>query len=167
MKKYFPELITGFVVGVLNTVGFFRSISCCLLIPLAVIFAIFLHKKSTGKTNDYDISEGIFIGFITALFAAFFATFFEVTVTFIFKSNDLVNSIDEIYAFVKDFPQTPPIQDMLKQFDKMVIEITEYGFSLKYTVLLLINNILGYTVFGILGGLLGTKLINKKNQNLS
>jgi hypothetical protein len=50
---------------------------------------------------------------------------------------------------------------VLKQ---MVRDIQSKGFSFLYAFLITITNLITYSIFGMLGGVIGTAIINKKSN---
>ena len=77
---------------------------------------------------------------------------------------------DQTGAIVGPFERGPVLQpllveneqDMIDLFGKMVEDIQTTGFSFYYTLSILFNNFIVNTIFGIIGGLIGTKIINSK-----
>ncbi len=75
---------------------------------------------------------------------------------------------------VNTLPQTKEVLDSLKLgeaakqtvdlMDAMSNQITSTGFSLLYTVFILISNLIVDSVFGLIGGILGRIVVNRKIQ---
>ena len=53
--------------------------------------------------------------------------------------------------------------EVLKQ---MISEIKSKGFSFLYAILITTTNLITYSIFGMLGGLIGTAIINKRSQSV-
>jgi hypothetical protein len=47
----------------------------------------------------------------------------------------------------------------------MVADIQSNGFSILYAILITLTNLITYSIFGILGGVIATAILNKKNIN--
>ena len=94
-KKYFPSLVCGFGAAVLTTVPGIKSFGFCLLVPAAAVLSLFLHQKVTGTNTDIDSGTAITFGILTGLFAAVFATFFDVLITFFTHTNDFVQTLPQ------------------------------------------------------------------------
>ncbi|MFZ0456814.1 MAG: hypothetical protein WCE54_07165 [Ignavibacteriaceae bacterium] len=161
-KKYFPSLICGFGAAVLTTVPGIKSFGFCLLVPAAAVLSLFLNQKVTGSNSDIDSGTAITFGILTGLFAAVFATFFDVLITFFTHTNDFVQTLPESSSVLKSV-LGPVVDDMMKTFNKMSSDIQAHGFSLLYTIAVLVGNGIMYLIFGMLGGLLGKSFINKRS----
>jgi len=161
-KKYFPSLICGFGAAVLTTVPGIKSFGFCLLVPAAAVLSLFLNQKVTGSNSDIDSGTAITFGILTGLFAAVFATFFDVLITFFTHTNDFVQTLPESSSVLKSV-LGPVVDDMMKTFNKMSSDIQAHGFSLLYTIAVLAGNGIMYLIFGMLGGLLGKSFINKRS----
>ena len=161
-KKYFPSLVCGFGAAVLTTVPGIKSFGFCLLVPAAAVLSLFLHQKVTGSNSDIDSGTAITFGILTGLFAAVFATFFEVLITFFTHTNDFVQTLPESSSVLKSV-LGPVVDTMMKTFNKMSSDIQTDGFSLLYTIAVLVGNGVMYLIFGMLGGLLGKSFINKRS----
>jgi len=161
-KKYFPSLVCGFGAAVLTTVPGIKSFGFCLLVPAAAVLSLFLHQKVTGNNADIDSGTAITFGILTGLFAAVFATFFEVLITFFTHTNDFVKTLPQSSSVLKSV-LGPVVDNMMKTFNKMSSDIQTHGFSLLYTIAVFVGNGIMYLIFGMLGGLLGKSFINKRS----
>ena len=91
MKKYLPALVTGFSAGVLHVVPIAKSLTCCLIVPIAAFISITLAAKSENILGNFSIKRGAYLGFLTGIFAAFFGSFFDI---FINEQNTIINSTE-------------------------------------------------------------------------
>ena len=163
-KGYLPPLVAGFGAAVLSTVPGVREFGCCLIVPLAVFTALLLYRKTLNSDANITVKTSLFLGFLTGIFAALFTTFFDILITLFTHSND----------FVQTLPQTKEVLDSLKLgeaakqtvdlMDSMANQITNTGFSLLYTVFILFSNLIVDSVFGLIGGILGRIVVNRKTQ---
>jgi hypothetical protein len=161
-KKYLPSLVCGFGAAVLTTVPGIKSLGFCLLVPAAAVLSLFLNQKVTLSKSDIDTGTAITFGILTGLFAAVFATFFDVVITFFTHTNDFVQTLPQSSAIAKSVLGAV-VDEMMRTFNKMSSDIQTKGFSLLYTIAVLIGNGVIYLVFGMLGGLLGKSFINKRS----
>ena len=168
MKKILPSLVTGFGAGVLHIVPIAKSFSCCLIVPLAAFLAVNLEKKSKKIIGVIDLKRGALIGFLTGVFAALFGSFFDIFITFITRNNDILLSITEIINMIDElpFPQEMKIQ-VIEMMQNIVSSIKSTGFSSLYASAILLNNFIVNPIFGLIGGIVGTKIINSRSQSLS
>ena len=165
-KKYLSALVCGFGAAVLTTIPGVQTIACCLLVPVASAISIFLYKKSQPELIKIQMGTGIFLGLLTAVFAALFASGFEIIITYITRTSDLVTSMPQAEKVVKDMNLGPAAEESMEILKQMVSEIQSKGFSFLYAFLITTTNLITYSIFGMLGGLIGTAVINKRNQSV-
>ncbi len=166
MKKYIATIICGFGAGVLQIVPFIKSFSCCLIIPAAAFLALLLDQKATKSNTAVPIKKAFLFGLLTGVFAALFGSFFELTITFITRQNDVITAFPEMQRMIENFPVSPEIKkEVLSLFQGVRNELMTNGFSLLYTFSVLLNNFVMNVVFGIIGALIGTQIINKRLNN--
>ncbi|MBN2571650.1 MAG: DUF4199 family protein [Ignavibacteriales bacterium] len=166
MKKVLPALVCGFAAGVLQVVPFIRGLSCCLLLPLAGVFAIVLYQKSSGVIEKIPYGKGAMLGLLTGVFAALFSTFFDSIISFITHSNIFVEEFVSIQKAFNDLPFSEEMKnELIKMYSMIRDEIVRDGFSFWYTSGMLVSNLIAGILFGLLGGLLGTYFMNAKNSN--
>lgn len=164
-KKYLPALVCGFGAAVLTTIPGLEGIGCCLLAPVASGISIVLYKKSQPGLLKINTGTGIFLGFLTAIFAALFASSFEIVITYVTRTSDLVTSLPQAESVVKDMNLGPAADESIELLKKMAAEIQSKGFSFMYAFLITLTNLITYTIFGILGGLVTTAILNRRSIN--
>jgi hypothetical protein len=161
-RKLLPPLAAGFAASVLSTVPGLKNASCCLIIPLASVFALFLYSKMNNITDKFRTGEAVYFGFMTGIFGALFTTLFEIIITYVTRSNEFVEILPQTEAALRELNLGAMLDTSLGLLRQMAKEIRATGFSAIYTIGMLFSNLLMYSIFGILGGLLGTVLINRK-----
>ncbi len=168
MKKHLPALVAGFGAGVLQVVPIIKSFSCLIIMPLAGIFALVLYQKSNKIITPISTQKAVVIGLMTGVFAGLFGTFFEILITFITKSNDLVYVVNDLYTFIEEFPVDQTVKSQVIELTESVVNsIKTTGFSFLYSFSVLVNNLIINPIFGLIGALIGLKFINSKiQQNL-
>jgi hypothetical protein len=168
LKKYLPALVCGFGAGVLQIVPYLKGVSCCLVMPLAAFFALMLEQKSTNDHSKIQTKKAVLLGLFTGLSAAVFGSFFEIFITLITKHNDIISTFPELQKMIYGLPVTEDIKkEVLNLFQKVRSDIMIYGFSILYTFSVLINNIIVDPIFGMIGALIGSQIINNKINNQS
>ncbi len=135
------------------------------MVPAASILAIVLYKKSGGLNEKIPVSKAIMLGFITGTVAALFSTFFDLLMTYITHTNDIITGLPQTELVVKDLNLGPIVEESLKLIKQMAKDIEASGFSALYTIMIFISNILTYIIFGILGGAAGAAILNQKYKN--
>ncbi len=162
-KKYLPAFICGFGAGVLQVVPVAKSFSCCLIIPIAAYLSIILDMKANGYQDELPTRKGVVLGLMTGFYAAIFGSFFELFITFVTKNNDIIAAYSELSKMINSFPVTEDVkQQVLQMLSTVYDEIQSYGFSLLYTTSIVINNFFVNIIFGLLGGLIGIKIVNSR-----
>lgn len=164
-KKYLPALVCGFGAAVLTTIPGMESVACCLLAPVASGISIFLYKKSQPGVLKIGTGTGILLGVLTAIFAAIFASSFEIIITYLTRTSDLTVSIPQAEQVVKDMNLGPAAEESIGVLKQMVAEIQSTGFSFLYAFLITLTNLITYSIFGMIGGMVATAIINKRNIN--
>lgn len=164
MKKYLPALVAGFGAGVLHVVPVAKALTCCLVIPIAAVIAIILEQKSTNHTGEFELSRGAILGLLTGVIAALFGTFFDTLITFVTKNNEIIFAFNQISDAVGAIPiDAETKEEAMKLMEMVGDQIKNYGFSPLYTISILFNNLLVDSIFGLIGGLVGTKILNSRN----
>ncbi len=163
-NKFLPPLVCGFGAAVLNIIPGLKSIGFCLIVPLAAILALVLNQKINKAEPPVKAGTAILYGLLTGIFSALFLTFFEVILTLITKSNEVVAAWPQVKTLFQQYQNDPVFQESMKSFDRMIVDIETKGFSLFYTIVLLFGYSVIYSIFGIVGGLLGMIFVNKRTQ---
>ena len=53
--------------------------------------------------------------------------------------------------------------DAMELLKQMVAEIQSKGFSFYFSLIITLTNLISYSIFGMLGGVVATAIINKRN----
>ena len=94
--------------------------------------------------------------------AALFSSAFEVLITYITHSNDFVATLPQTESAMRSLNLGSILDQSMGLLDKMSSEIVTNGFSLLYTIAIIFSNIIIDSVFGIIGGIIGMVVINKR-----
>jgi len=165
LKKYLPAIVAGFGAGVLHVVPLTKALTCCLVVPLAAVAAILLEQKSEGTSGHFDIKRGAILGLFTGLFAALFGSFFDIFITFITKNNDIIFAFNELTEMIDTIPVSDEVKEEVISLMKTVVDsIKDTGFSTLYAISIIFNNLIVNSIFGLIGGLVGAKILNAKNS---
>ncbi len=168
-SKYFPTLVSGFAAGVLTTVPHIKTLSCCILVPAAVVFALYADKRISGSKSPIILKSALMFGLMTGLFTTLFGTTFDVLITFITRQNEFVLAYPDVLKMLGEMQFFPKGDSSYKEaldiLENTRNEIVETGFSFFYTFMMLINNLIFYPVFGLLGGLLGKAILDRAGNS--
>lgn len=160
-KFYLPSLLAGFGAAVIAIIP---GIKVCIVIPLAVFIAQLLFRKALNNDQNLTMSKGLLIGFLTGVFAAFFATLFDVLVTLFTHTNDFVESLPQMLRIFDKLNLGEAVKPTIDLMNTMANQITTSGFSLLYTMSFLFGNLMVDSVFGLLGGILGRLIVNRRSN---
>jgi len=161
-NKLSPAIVCGFVAAVLNTIPGVKSLGCCLLLPAATVLSLYFYLRITSFSQNITAKTAMFIGLITGLSSAFFSGFFDLIITYIFHTNDLLLTLPQVEILLNTYNLGDIGKETVAILRRMSKEITANGFSLTYTSFFLFNNIIIDSIFGIIGGLIGMSILNKK-----
>ncbi len=164
-KKYLPALVSGFGAAVLTTIPGVESFACCLVVPIASGVSIALYKKSQPEILKIETGTGLMLGFLTALFAAIFASSFEILITYLTRTSDLSVSMPQAEQLIREMNLGTAAEESIEILKQMITDIQTTGFSFLYSILIALTNLISFTIFGLLGGLVATAIINKRNIN--
>ncbi|MCH7972774.1 MAG: hypothetical protein IH949_02590 [Bacteroidetes bacterium] len=161
-NKYLPILVCGFGAAVLTTVPYIKSFSCCLIIPGASFAALYLNLRVNNLSLPITTKSAIVYGLLTGVVAALFSSAFEVLITYITHSNDFVATLPQTESAMRSLNLGSLLDQTMGLLNKMSNEIVTNGFSLLYTIAIIFSNIIIDSVFGIIGGIIGMVVINKR-----
>jgi hypothetical protein len=162
LNKFLPALVCGFAAGVLNIVPFAKNFTCCLIVPAAAVFALILYQRATKDFGFLKTGVCVIIGLLTGIFSALFGSTLEVIIILITKTSDLTSSLDELNKFVKELPANPVWDEVMNIMYKISDDITRYGFSFLYTISIFASSLIVNSVFGMIGALIGMKILNNR-----
>jgi len=163
-RKYIPSFVTGFGAAVLSTIPGIKSLNCCMIVPAAAFLSLYLYIKTTGDKSPINLNKAFGFGLLTGLIAALFTTFFDLLITYITHSNDFVATLPQSRELMNEFNLGRLMDAYSELMEGMVKDISETGFSALYTVMISISNFIILSIFGMLGGLLGMSILNKRNR---
>jgi hypothetical protein len=161
-NKYLPILVCGFGAAVLTTVPYIKAFSYILIIPAASFASLYLNLRVKNIIIPITIKPAIVYGFLTGFSVALFSSTFEVLITFITHSNDFVATLPQTEAAMRSLNLGNLLDQTMGLLNKMSSEIVTYGFSLLYTIAITFSNIIIDSIFGMIGGIIGRLIINKR-----
>lgn len=163
--KYSPALVTGFGTAALTTIPGFKDFACCLLLPAAAVLSLYLDQRINNFENRISAGHAVLFGLFTGIFAALFGTTFELFITYLTKNHEIVILLPQIEIAIAELNLGEAAEHSINLIRNIVKEITTTGFSYTLTSLLFFSNMFIYMLFGMLGGLFGLTLLNKKFHN--
>lgn len=166
-SKFISPLVCGFGASVLTIVPGLKEIGCCIIIPFAAGFSLYLYQKSNKSDEPITGKQAVWFGLMTGAFTAVFSTLLEVAFTFILFSNDFVKTLPQVESTFRSFAPQDLLDAVFRIYKKMADDIQTKGFSLSYTIYFFFATLLTSLTFGLIGGLIGMSYINKRNTNIS
>lgn len=163
-KLYLPSLVTGFGAAVLTTVPGIKEFGCCIIVPLAVFTALLLYRKTSNSAIKLSSKTSLLIGLFTGIFAALFTTLFDIIITLFTRSNDFVQTLPQTIGFLDELKLGEAAKQTVNLMNGMSDQITSTGFSLLYSIFILFSNLIIDSIFGLIGGLLGRIIVNRRTS---
>ena len=147
--KLRPALIGGALIGIISAIPIISLINCfcCTGVVIGGIVAVHLYNKNLGGL-ELTSSEGVVIGLMAGASGALISTILTSMIT-----GGVKNQINKILEYSNEIP--PELQDAL-------IRIQEMGGNLFFVIVGLVFSLIIFSIFGIIGGLIGVSLFRKK-----
>ncbi len=130
-------LLAGLIIGVLSGIPII-NIGCCLWVIGGGILAVFLLNKFSGKKADK--GKGAMVGLISGLVGAAIASTLGAIFSILFKTA--------LLSFLSTMGQP--------------VEALQGGVTAVGLIISLIFNLVIFGLFGLLGGILGAVILEKK-----
>jgi len=165
-KKYIAPLVCGFGAAVLSIVPGLRAFACCLIVPFAAFFSLSIDRKINKISDRITSRQAVTFGLLTGLFAALFATSFDILLTFVTHSNDFTSALPQTEAMLRSYNLGPLLDESMHILKRMSTDIKNYGFSAIYTISMLMSNLITNCIFGLVGALVGMSYLNKKGNKV-
>ena len=175
--KIKPAIIGGSVMAIISTVPYLNMLNClcCAGTILGGIAAVYFYQKSLPPDEPLlKTKHGLILGAFAGVFGAILETFITVLTIRFFGSNyfdavyiEMENMIGQLQAQEDGIELTAflnQVQDIIATFSQ---EIAEHGYSLVLTIIILVFNTFKDVLFGLLGGLLGVAILQKKSNKQS
>lgn len=172
-SKVRPAVIGGAVMAATSAIPYLSMINCacCAGIMLGGLAAVYFYLRSLPPDSaPLESKHGLLLGAFAGIFGAIFETIITVfIIAFLSKGYfdqiyfEIEKSIGDMESQGKEVPAIiNQIQDALTA---LIQEIGETGFSLALTILMLVFNTMKNVLFGLIGGLIGVEVLQKKNKN--
>ena len=156
-SKLIPALIGGAVIAVLSTFPIISAGNClcCMWVLGGGFLAVYLYKKDLPKDSEMSQGDALLLGLIAGVFGALFATL----INYFFLAIGFKPGMAFLESVLKSRQDiSPEIKDMLN---------TLRGESFIGPMLILFQLVVKlviYSVFGMLGGVIGGAVFNKKQK---
>jgi len=171
-SKVKPAIIGGAIMAATSTIPYLSMINCacCAGIMLGGLATVYLYLRSLPPDEPpLETKYGLILGAFAGIFGAIFETVLSVLIIKLLSKGyfdqiyiEIEKSISDMQAGGEEVPQIlNQIQDAIFTLTQ---EIAETGFSFVLTILMLVFNTMKDVLFGLLGGLIGIAVLQKKNK---
>jgi hypothetical protein len=154
-SKLNPALIGGAVIGVLSSIPLISAGNClcCMWVLLGGGIAAYLYRKDFPPEREFTMGEGAVVGLIAGLFGALFTTL----LTYFFE----ILGLDPGQEFLRSFIESR--QDLSPELKQFLDSFQDGGgMEPMFVFIGLFFSIIIDSIFGTLGGLLGTAILGKR-----
>ena len=142
-------------ISILPVINFINIFFCSGVI-LGGLAGVFMFNKQISGTDVKILQkDGAMIGVLSGILSAILVSGINLLIVLFSKNNPVIEAMN----LMKDISLP---KEVLDQMDKFSSEINKYGFSPTIAIFSLLSNLFLYPVFGLLGGILGVTIINKK-----
>jgi hypothetical protein len=151
-SKLMPAIWGGLLIGFLAGIPFFAWINCacCIGVMAGGVLSVYLYKNELAEGSQLTMGDGAVLG----LFAGIMGTVVAAILETIFGNV----GIDLLYRF-SNFLDIPELNYWLSEIDPK--HFAKGIFALK-----LVTNLVTFVIFGLVGGILGVSIFNKKSKSL-
>ncbi len=173
-SKVKPAIIGGAIMAATSAIPYLSLINCacCAGIMLGGLASVYFYLRSLPPDEPpLQSKHGLILGAFAGIFGALFETVATVIIIKVLSKGyfdqiyvEIQKNITDMESQGKDVPKLlTQIQDALTMLTQ---EISENGFSLVLTILMLVFNTMKDVLFGLLGGLIGIAVLQKKIKPL-
>ncbi|MCK5147798.1 hypothetical protein KAR48_13655 [bacterium] len=155
-SKLIPALIGGGTMAILSTVPLINlgNCLCCMWLLIGGAMAVWFYRKNLPAGTVMTGGDGALIGLLAGVFGALFFTLLNTLFMAMGNAMPLDDIFDNIRQYQGDID--PEIEDFFNG-------IGEEGFlSPFFVVIQLIASLIIYSIFGLLGGIIGVAIFKKK-----
>ncbi len=147
--KLRPALIGGAFIGIISAIPIINWINCfcCAGVIIGGILAVRFYNKNLGAF-ELTSSDGVTLGLMAGASGALISTILTTMFT-----GGVKRQIDKVLEYYSEMP--PEIEEAL-------LRIQEMGGELFFVIVGLVFSLVIYTIFGIIGGLIGVSIFKKK-----
>jgi len=153
-SKLTPALIGGAIMGALSSIPIIAAGNCvcCMWIVLGGLMAGYFYSKALPPGVEFSSGDGALVGLLAGVFGALFSTF----ITYGLHNMGWQN-IDLFEQILENNPEIPPeVENLFREWQN------EGEFNAVMALFMLLSSLFVDALFGMVGGLLSTKLFKNK-----
>jgi hypothetical protein len=151
-NKLLPAVWGGLLMGVISGVPFLSWINCacCAGVMAGGALAVYLFRRQLDPRYHMDMGDGASLGLLAGVFGAMIGT--ALNQVFAQFSFELAQKI--LSEYVQD-QEAGAILDQLRSSSSLVKKFAILGFFMQLVL---------FSIFGLLGGLIGVRLFGKSSR---
>lgn len=144
-----PALIAGAFIGLISSIPVISLINCfcCAGVIVGGVLAVNLYRKDL-QDSELTSTDGVMLGWMAGASGALFSTVLTSMLT-----GGVKRQISKILEYSAEMP--PELEEAL-------LRLQQLGSDLFFTILVLVVSLIIYSVFGIIGGLIGVSIQKKR-----
>jgi len=150
------------VISVLPLINFINLFFCSGIIFGGMVGVYFLNKQIIDNGDILTFKDGVLTGVLAGVLSSIAVSGINVITLMYSKGNPITESLSILGDFGKNLP--PEFDSMLT---KLANEFNTYGFSPTLAIITFISNLLIYPLFGGIGALIATTILNKNKTNIT
>ncbi len=156
VSKLTPALIGGAVIGILSSTPFINAGNClcCMWVLLGGAVGAYAYKRQLPARSELSAGEGALVGLLSGIFGSLFGALLSYLFLAIF--GEMAFSFVRNLIMSRSEDVTPEVKDWLETLMK------QGGFNLLWVLVKLFFELVVYSIFGTLGGMIGAALFGKK-----
>ena len=169
-SKVKPALIGGAIMAATSAIPYLNMINCacCAGIMLGGMASVYFYLRSLPPDEPpLQAKHGLILGAFAGIFGALIETFVTVIIIKLLSKGyfdqiyiEIEHSITDMQTKGEEVPQI--LTKIQEAIGTLTQEIADTGFSFVLTVLMLVFNTMKDVLFGLLGGLIGIAVLQKK-----
>ncbi len=164
--KFLPSLYGGIVIATISTIPGLNLINCfcCAGIICGGLVSVFFYSRElTGEMPPLTASDGILLGGLAGVIAAFLSLILHLVVYALFGNIAEQLAYDLLRRLMELSNAPAETWDIIEQALREALERGMTPFVLFFK---LMQEVFLFTLFGILGGLLGYAIFKKKGPQI-
>ena len=171
-RKIKAAVIGGAVMNATSVIPYLSMINCacCAGIMLGGLAAVYFYLRDQPKDDPpLETKYGVILGAFAGIFGAIFETTITSIIISMYSADYFQGVLDEFQRSIENMETNgqavPEILNSVKDaFTAFVNEIKNNGFSPVLTLLMLVFNSFKDIIFGLLGGLIGVYVLQKRTK---
>lgn len=158
-SKLKPALIAGAALGIASAIPFLSCLNClcCALVVMGGFLASYLYLQEASPSLEPPYGDGAIVGALAGIVGAVISTIMQIPISLMTSNFGLGGDPDEILRALEDAGVDVPAAA-----EQFVGNMVGGGVSIVGILLSLFFGSIIFSIFGMLGGILGVTVLHKK-----